>query len=33
MVNFVRGLIDEQAFEDESNDQQKEFAKILTPYS
>jgi hypothetical protein len=33
MVNFVRGLIDEQAFQDESTDQQKEYAKILGPYS
>ena len=33
MVNFVRGLIDESAFQDESTDEQKEFAKILAPYS
>jgi hypothetical protein len=33
MVNFVRGLIDEQAFQDESTEQQKEYAKILSPYS
>jgi hypothetical protein len=33
MVNFVRGLIDEQAFQDESTEQQKEYAKILVPYS
>jgi hypothetical protein len=33
MVNFVRGLIDEEAFQDESSDAQKEYAAILAPYS
>ena len=33
MVNFVRGLIDEEAFQDESSETQKEYAKILAPYS
>ena len=33
MVNFVRGLIDEEAFQDESSDMQKEYSKILAPYS
>lgn len=33
MVNFVRGLIDEEAFQDESSDTQKEYARILAPYA
>lgn len=33
MVNFVRGLIDEEAFQDESSETQKEYASILAPYS
>ena len=33
MVNFVRGLIDEEAFQDESSETQKEYARILAPYS
>ena len=33
MVNFVRGLIDEEAFQDESSDTQKEYARILDPYA
>jgi hypothetical protein len=33
MVNFVRGLIDEEAFTDESSDNQKEYSQILAPYS
>lgn len=33
MVNFVRGLIDEEAYLDESSDNQKEYSKILAPYS
>lgn len=33
MVNFVRGLIDEEAYLDESSDAQKEYSRILSPYS
>jgi hypothetical protein len=33
MVNFVRGLIDEDAFMDESSDAQKEYSVILAPYA
>ena len=33
MVNFVRGLIDEEAYVDESSEAQKEFSIILAPYS
>ncbi|TNV74745.1 hypothetical protein FGO68_gene4951 [Halteria grandinella] len=33
MVNFVRGLIDEDALIDESSDAQKEYSRILAPYS
>ena len=33
MVNFVRGLIDEEAFFDEQSETQKEYALILAPYS
>ena len=33
MVNFVRGLIDEEADLDETSDAQKEYSVILAPYS
>lgn len=33
MVNFVRGLIDEEAYIDETSEAQKEYSKILAPYS
>ena len=33
MVNFVRGLIDEEAFLEESSEKQQEYSKIMAPYS
>ena len=33
MVNFARGLIDEESFLEETSDNQKEYARILAPYS
>jgi importin-5 len=33
MVNFVRGLIDEEAFVEEPSEKQEEYGRILAPYS
>lgn len=33
MVNFVRGLINEDALEDVEDEKQKEYSEILAPYA
>lgn len=33
MVNFVRGLISEEGFEDVEDEKQKEYGAVLAPYS